>query len=133
METIELKDVMNQLPVVEDLKNFAGIDAQNALSMMTPERLAAVVGGNMLKNTNLMQAIRSNARLDMDSVNDADKIKPGLSMIIQDISNVANVPTTGVITVIGTDQFPIQILTSSSSINIRWYIYSKWSKWITIQ
>ena len=133
METIDINEVFAQANVVENLKNFAGIDAQNALGMMSPERLAAVVGGNMLKNTNLMQAIRSNARLDMDSVDDADKIKPGLSMIIQDISNVANVPTTGVITVIGTDQFPIQILTSSSSINIRWYIYSKWSKWIAIQ
>ena len=47
METIELKDVMNQLPVVENLKNFAGIDAQNALGMMSPERLAAVVGGKL--------------------------------------------------------------------------------------
>lgn len=50
METIELKDVMNQLPVVENLKNFAGVDAQNALSMMTPERLAAVVGALNIKH-----------------------------------------------------------------------------------
>lgn len=45
METIDINEVFAQANVVENLKNFAGIDAQNALSMMTPERLAAVVGG----------------------------------------------------------------------------------------
>lgn len=45
METIDINEVFAQANVVENLKNFAGVDAQNALSMMTPERLAAVVGG----------------------------------------------------------------------------------------
>ena len=44
METIDINEVFAQASAVENLKNFAGIDAQNALSMMTPERLAAVVG-----------------------------------------------------------------------------------------
>ena len=44
METIDINEVFAQANVVENLKNFAGIDAQNALGMMSPERLAAVVG-----------------------------------------------------------------------------------------
>ncbi len=45
METIDINEVFAQANVVENLKNFAGIDAQNALGMMSQERLAAVVGG----------------------------------------------------------------------------------------
>ena len=47
MKTVELSKCISELPVVENLKNFAGIDAQNALGMMSPERLAAVVGGKL--------------------------------------------------------------------------------------
>ncbi len=47
METIDINEVFAQANVVENLKNFAGVDAQNALGMMTPERLAAVVGGKL--------------------------------------------------------------------------------------
>lgn len=45
MKTIELSAAMASAPVQENLKNFAGLDAQNALGLMTPERLAAVAGG----------------------------------------------------------------------------------------
>ena len=44
MKTIELSAAMASAPVHENLKNFAGLDAQNALGLMTPERLAAVAG-----------------------------------------------------------------------------------------
>ena len=45
MKTIELSAAIASAPVQENLKNFAGLDAQNALGLMTPERLAAVAGG----------------------------------------------------------------------------------------
>ena len=45
MKTIELSAALASAPVQENLKNFAGLDAQNALGLMTPERLAAVAGG----------------------------------------------------------------------------------------
>ena len=44
MKTIELSAAIASAPVQENLKNFAGLDAQNALGLMTPERLAAVAG-----------------------------------------------------------------------------------------
>ena len=47
MKTIELSAALASAPVQENLKNFAGLDAQNALGLMTPERLAAVAGGKM--------------------------------------------------------------------------------------
>ena len=51
MKTIELSAAMASAPVQENLKNFAGLDAQNALGLMTPERLAAVAG-ELLKSVN---------------------------------------------------------------------------------
>ena len=56
METIDINEVFAQANVVENLKNFAGIDAQNALGMMSQERLAAVVGGNMENKTGFFAA-----------------------------------------------------------------------------
>ena len=47
MKTIELSAALASAPVQENLKNFAGLDAQNTLGLMTPERLAAVAGGKM--------------------------------------------------------------------------------------
>ena len=56
MKTIELSAAIASAPVQENLKNFAGLDAQNALGLMTPERLAAVAGGlknfGLIRNTN---------------------------------------------------------------------------------
>lgn len=49
MKTIELSAALASAPVQENLKNFAGLDAQNALGLMTPERLAAVAGGKLFK------------------------------------------------------------------------------------
>ena len=51
MKTIELSAALASAPVQENLKNFAGLDAQNALGLMTPERLAAVAGGLRFKGT----------------------------------------------------------------------------------
>ena len=51
MKTIELSAALASAPVQENLKNFAGLDAQNALGLMTPERLAAVAG-ELLKSVN---------------------------------------------------------------------------------
>ena len=50
MKTIELSAALASAPVQENLKNFAGLDAQNALGLMTPERLAAVAGALVMKN-----------------------------------------------------------------------------------
>lgn len=47
MNTIELSAALGQAQVVENLKNFVGVDAQGAAALMTPERLAAVAGGKM--------------------------------------------------------------------------------------
>lgn len=47
MNTIELSAALGQAQVVENLKNFVGVDAQGAAALMTPERLAAVAGGSI--------------------------------------------------------------------------------------
>ena len=56
MNTIELSAALGQAQVVENLKNFVGVDAQGAAALMTPERLAAVAGGlknfGIIRNTN---------------------------------------------------------------------------------
>ena len=44
MKTVELSAALNSAQVVENLKNFVGVDAQGAAALMTPERLAAVAG-----------------------------------------------------------------------------------------
>ena len=44
MKTVELSAALGQAQVVENLKNFVGVDAQGAAALMTPERLAAVAG-----------------------------------------------------------------------------------------
>ena len=47
MKTVELSAALGQAQVVENLKNFVGVDAQGAAALMTPERLAAVAGGKV--------------------------------------------------------------------------------------
>ena len=47
MKTVELSAALNSAQVVENLKNFVGVDAQGAAALMTPERLAAVAGGKI--------------------------------------------------------------------------------------
>ena len=56
MKTIELSAAIASAPVQENLKNFAGLDAQNALGLMTPERLAAVAGELYNSNKKLLGA-----------------------------------------------------------------------------
>ena len=57
MKTIELSAAMASAPVQENLKNFAGLDAQNALGLMTPERLAAVAGGLLNKSNSFLNEL----------------------------------------------------------------------------
>lgn len=59
MKTVELSAALGQAQVVENLKNFVGVDAQGAAALMTPERLAAVAGGLQFKGM-----IEKNANLD---------------------------------------------------------------------
>ena len=49
MKTVELSAALNSAQVVENLKNFVGVDAQGAAALMTPERLAAVAGESFSK------------------------------------------------------------------------------------
>ena len=49
MKTVELSAALGQAQVVENLKNFVGVDAQGAAALMTPERLAAVAGESIKK------------------------------------------------------------------------------------
>ena len=84
METIDINEVFAQANVVENLKNFAGIDAQNALSMMTPERLAAVVGGKL---GILQKVIQGNA----DSTPVVINCRIGLMVIYDAYNGVGNV------------------------------------------
>lgn len=51
MKTVELSAALGQAQVVENLKNFVGVDAQGAAALMTPERLAAVAGESIKKVT----------------------------------------------------------------------------------
>lgn len=60
MNTIELSAALGQAQVVENLKNFVGVDAQGAAALMTPERLAAVAGG-ILHSIGVNHTLKDNA------------------------------------------------------------------------
>ncbi len=49
MEKITLKEALKQASVVDELKNFVGLTKDDAVGLMTPERLAAVAGGKIKK------------------------------------------------------------------------------------
>ena len=51
MKTVELSAALNSAQVVENLKNFVGVDAQGAAALMTPERLAAVAGESIKRES----------------------------------------------------------------------------------
>ena len=51
MAKITLKEALKQASVVDELKNFVGLTKDDALGLMTPERLAAVAG-ELLKSVN---------------------------------------------------------------------------------
>ena len=61
MKTIELSAALASAPVQENLKNFAGLDAQNALGLMTPERLAAVAGDFLLDGVKILYHNKSDS------------------------------------------------------------------------
>ena len=50
MAKITLKEALKQASVVDDLKNFVGLTKDDAVGLMTPERLAAVAGALVMKN-----------------------------------------------------------------------------------
>lgn len=60
MKTVELSAALGQAQVVENLKNFVGVDAQGAAALMTPERLAAVAGG-ILHSIGVNHTLKDNA------------------------------------------------------------------------
>lgn len=51
MAKIILKEALKQASVVDELKNFVGLTKDDAVGLMTPERLAAVAGGLRFKGT----------------------------------------------------------------------------------
>ncbi len=57
MKTVELSAALGQAQVVENLKNFVGVDAQGAAALMTPERLAAVAGGLLNKSNSFLNEL----------------------------------------------------------------------------
>ena len=65
MKTVELSAALGQAQVVENLKNFVGVDAQGAAALMTPERLAAVAGGILDKNYTVATDIGNNQKLSL--------------------------------------------------------------------
>lgn len=129
METIELKDVMNQLPVVENLKNYAGVDAQNALGMMTPERLAAVVG-EKLEGIGFAN-FRNYGSVSGDGIDDCDN---GIGYSVEDKSGI----TAGAfisISPVGIDcAFQIKIALGGGLLAIRGRDFRRtWSEWKSIR
>ena len=50
MAKITLKEALKQASVVDELKNFVGLTKDDAVGLMTPERLAAVAGALVMKN-----------------------------------------------------------------------------------
>ena len=83
MKTIELSAALASAPVQENLKNFAGLDAQNALGLMTPERLAAVAGENVW--------IRNNPTISQN-LDLSTKVPAGFYTINDIMRDVANSP-----------------------------------------
>ena len=49
MAKITLKEALKQASVVDELKNFVGLTKDDAVGLMTPERLAAVAGEKIWK------------------------------------------------------------------------------------
>ena len=52
MEKITLKEALKQASVVDELKNFVGLTKDDAVGLMTPERLAAVAGEKISTSVN---------------------------------------------------------------------------------
>ena len=86
METIELKDVMNQLPVADLVKNLAGVDKNGVPSQFTMENIAAVVGEKIWERNNS----GTPAHIDFDK-----KIEAGFYTINDLSRDTINPPVSG--------------------------------------
>ena len=120
MKTVELSAALGQAQVVENLKNFVGVDAQGAAALMTPERLAAVAGEFLLKSKRILSG-------DLNDYKDAGFVMVGSE-------NVSNVPTAFVYVIIlsslgSQDVIQIAFSISNKIIYIRSYGGSIWNEW----
>ena len=123
MKTVELSAALGQAQVVENLKNFVGVDAQGAAALMTPERLAAVAGGMILNAK----------RLTSGDLNDYKY--PCILMVGS--SDVANKPTSFVYIMVlacseSKDVVQIGISISLRELYIRGLSNDVWNDWIKI-
>ena len=123
MKTVELSAALGQAQVVENLKNFVGVDAQGAAALMTPERLAAVAGGMILNAK----------RLTSGDLNDYKY--PCILMVGS--SDVANKPTSFVYIMVlacseSKDVVQIGISISLRELYIRGLSTDVWNDWIKI-
>ena len=123
MKTVELSAALNSAQVVENLKNFVGVDAQGAAALMTPERLAAVAGGMILNAK----------RLTSGDLNDYKY--PCILMVGS--SDVANKPTSFVYIMVlacseSKDVVQIGISISLRELYIRGLSTDVWNDWIKI-
>ena len=120
MKTVELSAALGQAQVVENLKNFVGVDAQGAAALMTPERLAAVAGESILKSKRILSG-------DLNDCRDA-----GFVMVGSD--NVSNVPIPFVYVIIlsslsSQDVMQIAFGIQNKMIYIRSYNNNLWNEW----
>ena len=83
MEKITLKEALKQASVVDELKNFVGLTKDDAVGLMTPERLAAVAGGNVW--------IRNNPTISQN-LDLSTKVPAGFYTINDIMRDVANSP-----------------------------------------
>lgn len=83
MEKITLKEALKQASVVDELKNFVGLTKDDAVGLMTPERLAAVAGENVW--------IRNNPTISQN-LDLSTKVPAGFYTINDIMRDVANSP-----------------------------------------
>ena len=79
MEKITLKEALKQASVVDELKNFVGLTKDDAVGLMTPERLAAVAGEKIGKSMKFYAT-----QIELNSMVD----EVGLSSICEEVLNI---------------------------------------------
>ena len=123
MAKITLKEALKQASVVDELKNFVGLTKDDAVGLMTPERLAAVAGGMILNAK----------RLTSGDLNDYKY--PCILMVGS--SDIANKPTPFVYIMVlacseSKDVVQIGISISLRELYIRGLSNDVWNDWIKI-
>ena len=117
MKTVELSAALNSAQVVENLKNFVGVDAQGAAALMTPERLAAVAGEKMDKGILIKET-------DLDTI-----IQEGKYLVS---SGTPQFPLGGLLSVIKITDYVYQIYVDIHSVSIQIrvkYADEAWGVW----